>query len=962
MSEELFITREDLKDYIHSIHNFLRNNGAGYGAMGMKIFNVFYGLKLIQPCLDELDLTDEQKKVLDFNELVKIAHDNKNSSEIIAYIDDKILELLYKFKDPHKHDISNNLGHFIFHQIPRGLKDNFWKEFIKKIEKIPVGYNKETKVNLSGKVYEYFVGRDKNSISELGAYFTDRHITDFIYNKLQPTLDDNNNVKTMIDPFGGSGGFTLGYAFYLRQKFDNINWSDNIDNIYHFDMEESVVNMTGLEMFAITSSFPKRVRNYERVNSFAYEFPDSKNGYNKYHYVISNPPYGGDKTTKSAEQLKRDKVINYIKSLSNKDDYKEQLKELKTQSDDYQKNQENQQVNLDNCSKRIKDFARKYKLSGNDKEACSLMLLADLVAINGTVIGVLKEGVFFNKTYKDLRKCLVENYNVREIISVPQDQFENTSTKTSIIIFDNTEEKTSEVKFYDLVVERYDEDKYVEVKGRISITDNQGDIYGINDTLVSVASREEILANAICSLNAKDYNKKVIVCGEDYELVRLGDIAKLENGKQLDKVNIIKGDYPVYSGGLYPIGYHKEYNRDNCTIIAGTGKCGYVQFDANKFWASQSFTIKSENYLINKWVFIYCKSQEEFFMNSCKGSVQKFIRAKQFEDLKIPIPKSEQKIIEWVDKISKPYDEKNTKTNKIKELEEYVKNKIKDITDNEECEEVDLGSVAKINMNCLKKNQYEYINYIDISSVKDEKINSVQNILSNFPSRAKRIVKKYDILYSTVRPNLKGYALLYSDINNCIASTGFVVITPNIDINPIYLYTLIKDNKVNEYLIKNATGSTYPAVDPNIFLTIKIKIPKNKQLIKDLEPTFDEIEKLQGEVKEAETLYNQLIKELSEEAMPVPATNTSVTSTTSATSTNTANTTNTVNIQELTNTGSDSIENNIPSSQSSTSSTSSTSSIKSLHEQCKSLGIKGYSKYRNVEDKDKLLKLIAEHK
>ena len=86
MSEELFITREDLKDYIHSIHNFLRNNGAGYGAMGMKIFNVFYGLKLIQPCLDKLDLTDEQKKVLDFNELVKIAHDNKNSSEIIAIL------------------------------------------------------------------------------------------------------------------------------------------------------------------------------------------------------------------------------------------------------------------------------------------------------------------------------------------------------------------------------------------------------------------------------------------------------------------------------------------------------------------------------------------------------------------------------------------------------------------------------------------------------------------------------------------------------------------------------------------------------------------------------------------------------------------------------------------------------------------------------------------------------------
>jgi hypothetical protein len=44
---DLFFTREDLKDYIHSIHNFLRNNGAGYGNVGMKIFNIFYGLKLI---------------------------------------------------------------------------------------------------------------------------------------------------------------------------------------------------------------------------------------------------------------------------------------------------------------------------------------------------------------------------------------------------------------------------------------------------------------------------------------------------------------------------------------------------------------------------------------------------------------------------------------------------------------------------------------------------------------------------------------------------------------------------------------------------------------------------------------------------------------------------------------------------------------------------------------------------
>ena len=43
----------------------------------------------------------------------------------------------------------------------------------------------------------------------------------------------------------------------------------------------------------------------------------------------------------------------------------------------------------------------------------------------------------------------------------------------------------------------------------------------------------------------------------------------------------------------------------------------------------------------------------------------------------------------------------------------------------------------------------------------------------------------------------------------------------------------------------------------------KLKIPKNKQLIKDFEPLFQQIETLQTELKEAEELYKKLIKELS---------------------------------------------------------------------------------------------------
>ena len=39
-SKLIFTTREQLKEYIHSIHDFIRNSGVAYGMGALKIFNV----------------------------------------------------------------------------------------------------------------------------------------------------------------------------------------------------------------------------------------------------------------------------------------------------------------------------------------------------------------------------------------------------------------------------------------------------------------------------------------------------------------------------------------------------------------------------------------------------------------------------------------------------------------------------------------------------------------------------------------------------------------------------------------------------------------------------------------------------------------------------------------------------------------------------------------------------------
>jgi type I restriction enzyme S subunit len=848
--------KEALKDKIHDIHNYLRNNGAGYGMNALKVFNILYGLKKIEEhnLLDKVSL---QKPDCEFSYLLRLANENK---------DEQLAELI--FGNVLQSICDSELKELLFYEIPQNIRGSVFAYLIKEIDKITI-IEKTCNVLLSGKIYEYFIGRDESAISELGAYFTNRYIVEYILRKLNPTTNEDGSIPSMIDMFGGSGGFTTGYINYLNEKYPQlINWSSEINKISHFDMNEDVIKSAGLEFFCLTGVLPN-MDNLKYKNSFTDEF----NG-QKYKYPLTNPPYGGDKSSKTEAQNKREKIKEYIKNelLTITDEgmrirRQKQIKNIEAQEKQEKKESERTKVSVPMCSARIQKFAKENGLKGNDKESCSLMLLMDIVEVGGTAIGVLKEGVFFNKTYKDLRKCLVENFNVREVISVPQDQFENTSTKTSIVIFDNTEEKTTEVKFSDLVVEKYTEDTFAERFGDIVIVENKDDIKGVSDVLISQATREEILGNAICSLNGKDYNKKEIVVGDGYELTKLGSMCKLENGKQLDKKNIINGIYPVYGGGLNPIGFHNAYNSENATIVAGTGHCGFVQFNDAKFWASQCFTIKSQNELINKYLFIICKSQEHIFMNSYSGSVQKFIRASQFKDMLIPIPKSQEKIQEWVDKISAPYNEKNAKQTQIKELDLFIQNRIREIEENEECDEVELGSICEINPETLKNKQFTKINYIDIGSVKEEVINNVQVLTENFPSRAKRIIKKNDILFSTVRPNLKGYTFINNNIENGVVSSGFVVIRSK-QIHPKYIYSLIKEDKIIDYLMLNSTGTKYPAVNPSVFEKIKIKIPKNKELIQELEETFLQIETLQNEVKIAEELYKQFIQELSQEAIP----------------------------------------------------------------------------------------------
>jgi type I restriction enzyme S subunit len=644
-------------------------------------------------------------------------------------------------------------------------------------------------------------------------------------------------------------------------------------------MNNDVIKSAALEFFCLTGVIPNMENNIRCINSFKDTFADKK-----FFYPITNPPYGGDKRETSQEAEKRKKIKEYIKEEL-KDITDEatihrrqlQLKEIEKLDKIEKKEFDKQKVCLDTCNysgqrSRINCFAHKYKLKGNDKESCSLILLMDMVDLGGTAVGVLKEGVFFNKTYKDIRKVLVENFNLREVISVPSDQFENTSTKTSIVIFDNVKDKTtSQVVFSEISVEKFDKDVFAEILGDIIITENKDDIKGVVDKVISIATREDILNNPICSLNGKDYNKQEIVCGEDYELVNLGDICEIKRGTKLNKNKDLSenGKYPVYGAGKI-IGYSNKINRDsklNCIICRVGGKtstkcCKII--NENLFLTDAAFSVTSNIELYQFYISYYLEyCYDNIFTSLSNGSCQMTISQSTLNDIQIPIPKTPEKLQYWVDRISTPYDEKNNKLKEIKELEKKVQDRIKEIIETEDCEEKELGSVCKLidgydfyNKDLDKK--YEL--GINLPVIKNGNSNTTYaNILKKYD---KYICKKNDILICTMGT----ICIKINLFDKAYHSHHIYRLELISNVNMMYIYYYV--NMMMSEIKKLSNGSVVKGISKTNLSKFKIPIPTNPELIQEMEPDFQRIEQLQGEVKEAEELYQQYIKELAEEAIP----------------------------------------------------------------------------------------------
>ena len=138
-----------------------------------------------------------------------------------------------------------------------------------------------------------------------------------------------------------------------------------------------------------------------------------------------------------------------------------------------------------------------------------------------------------------------------------------------------------------------------------------------------------------------------------------------------------------------------------------------------------------------------------------------------------------------------------------------------------------LGDVAEVNCSTWDRLDGSSILYLDLTTVIAPGILSAPKELAatEAPSRARRRVKSGDILVSTVRPNLRGFARVLQAPDNLVASTGFAVLTPLAEVDGSFVYHQIMTEQFAGYLEKATTGQAYPAVRPSDVTSYAIHLP-----------------------------------------------------------------------------------------------------------------------------------------
>ena len=259
--------------------------------------------------------------------------------------------------------------------------------------------------DMQGDLYEYMLSK-LSTAGQNGQFRTPKHIREMMVELLRPTPDD-----TICDPACGTAGFLVSASEYIRSHYEDTMTSEQWehfagDAFTGFDIDRTMLRISAMNLMLHSISHPD------------IDYRDSVSKQNQisdqYTMCLANPPFKG---TVDAES-----IHDNLKAVTNT----------------------------------------------KKTELLFLALFLRMLKKGGQCACIVPDGVLFgsSKAHKAIRKELVENHQLRAVISMPSGVFKPyAGVSTAVLVFTKTGAGgTENVWFYDMKADGFSlDDKRSEI-------------------------------------------------------------------------------------------------------------------------------------------------------------------------------------------------------------------------------------------------------------------------------------------------------------------------------------------------------------------------------------------------------------------------------------------------------------------------------------------------------------------
>jgi len=357
-----------------------------------------------------------------------------------------------------------------------------------------------------------------------------------------------------------------------------------------------------------------------------------------------------------------------------------------------------------------------------------------------------------------------------------------------------------------------------------------------------------------------------------FSKVNLFEICSPKQWKTISGNEILnEGKYPVY-GANGIIGYFNEYNHESETLLITCrgATCGTLNISLPKSYINGN-AMALDNLSNNVEIkYLFYSLSVRGFRDIITGSAQPQITKVGLEKIKIPLPplSVQKSIAEKLDKADALRKKDQELLAQYDELAQSIFiDMFGDPVKNEKGWEISKIENIILTIDNIGRQKFaEKIQYVDISSIDNvrKKITKTAHFnLDKRPSRAQQILKKGDVLLSTVRPNLKNIAI--NDVDDYIGSTGFFVFRCKKEIiNKNYLFEALNSDSVTEKFERMVSGANYPALKSSDIKIFELAVPPlslQNQFAEKIKNIEAQKAILKQQAQESENLFQALLQE-----------------------------------------------------------------------------------------------------